>query len=261
MADRAAVGETRALGDHADRVRTLFDRKAPGWSAKYDPDGRLAGRLAQLVGAVGGHVNGGGELLDLGCGTGELARHLAAVGYRVTGCDIAPEMLRRARAADQAHAVRWIGLDPRWHLLPLTSASLDAVVAASMLEYVSDPGGVLRECARVLRPGGILLCTVPDMVHPVRWLEWPLGLAARTPLSRVAQRAWPRLGPYVTYLRISRRRRVRWWREAARCAGLQPEPIPAARAPLRLLAFTRLGDSPGLRLDTRGDASDDDGNR
>lgn len=39
--------------DHADGVRTLFDAKAARWPAKYAPDGPLAGRLAQLTGAVG----------------------------------------------------------------------------------------------------------------------------------------------------------------------------------------------------------------
>ena len=233
--------------DHADLVRTLFDGKAARWPEKYTPDGRLAGRLAQLAREVGNRVAAGGELLDLGCGSGELARRLADAGYLVTGCDIAPEMLRQAQAADQAQAVRWIRLEPRWRTLPFESGGLDAVIAASSLEYVPDPSAVLRECARVLRPGGILLCTVPDVAHPVRWLEWPLGLAARTPLARAAQRAWPRLGSYVTYLRISRqRRRVRWWRDAARRAGLEPAPRPARRtprAPLCLLSFTRPWDA------------------
>jgi SAM-dependent methyltransferase len=228
-------------------VRTLFDAKAARWPAKYAPEGPLVGRLAQFAEAVRDRVGDGGELLDLGCGSGELARHLAGIGYRMTGFDIAPEMLHQAEAADEAHNVRWIRLDPGWHTLPAASSSLDAVIAASVLEYTPDPRAMLRECARVLRPGGILLCTVPDLAHPVRWLEWPLTLLARTPLANPAQLAAPPLGSYVTYLRISRqRRRVRWWWDAARHAGLTPAPPPgrqAPRAPLRLLAFTRPGDA------------------
>ena len=252
--------------DHADRVRTLFDTKAAGWPEKYAADGRLAGRLTQLAGAAGDMVAGGGELLDLGCGSGELARHLAAVGYRVTGCDIAPLMLHQAAAADQGQAVRWIKLEPTWRTLPFAGSSLDAVVAASVLEYVQDPEVVLGECARVLRPGGVLLCTVPNLAHPVRWLEWPLGLAARAPLASIVRRVPHRAGQYLAYLRTSRqRRRVRWWRAAGRQAGLEPAAIApsglgahvsgaprtweSAREPLRLLAFIRPGGAGGHQID------------
>jgi SAM-dependent methyltransferase len=243
-AGRHAAGPRQ---DHADGVRRLFDAKAARWPAMYAPEGPLAGRLAQLAEAVRDRIGEGSELLDLGCGSGELARHLAGTGYRMTGCDIAPEMLRQAELADQAQRVRWIRLDPTWRTLPFASGSLDAVIAASVLEYVSDPGAVLRECARVLRPGGSLLCTVPDLTHPVRWLEWPIALVARTPLARPVQHTWPRLGSYLAYLRVSRQRRlIRWWQGAARHAGLAPAALPGRRtppAPLRLLAFTRPGDA------------------
>jgi SAM-dependent methyltransferase len=260
VADQTAPWAGAAAGDHADQVRALFDVKAGGWPAKYGSDGRLTGRLAQLARAVRALTPAGGELLDLGCGSGELARTLAADGYGVTGCDIAPAMVRQATAADRERAVRWIQLAPRWEALPLAAGSLDTVVAASVLEYVRDPAPVLAECARVLRPGGVLLCTVPNVAHPVRWLEWPLRLAARSPAGTAALAALAsgsagrHAAEYLSYLRIScQRRRTSWWRRTGRRAGFELLPRRQPRQPLTSLILARPADRTGPRPGNRGE--------
>jgi SAM-dependent methyltransferase len=234
------TGRAASPATHAERVRGLFDSKAASWPGKYAPGGRLTGRLSQLNTAIGDHVAAGGRLLDLGCGTGELARDLAVSGFRVAGCDIAPQMLRRAAAADPDARVGWLRLAPQWSSLPFGSASVDAVVAASVLEYVPDPCVVLRECARVLRPSGILLCTVPNPAHPVRWLEWLAAQAVRMPTIRTGFCVSPRLRQYMNYLQISRQRRpAGWWCAAAGNAGLVLLAHSARRSPLCLLIFQR----------------------
>src|SRR6266496_5277243 len=61
----------------------------------------------------------GGPLLDLACGTGRMALHMAARGYSVTGVDLIPEMIAHARkkAAQQNLAVEWVVSDARdFHL-------------------------------------------------------------------------------------------------------------------------------------------------
>jgi hypothetical protein len=84
---------------------------------------------------------------------------------------------------------------------------------------------------------------VPDPRHPVRWLECGAVILATLPPVRALGKRWPRLGRYLTYLRISRQRRpAGWWHAAATAAGLQPltGPVrPARRAPLRLYIFRR----------------------
>ena len=95
-ADRAGR-ESTAGGDGPDgEVLRLFEAKAAGWAVKYAPGGSLASRLASLSTAVSWYARAGDLVLDLGCGTGELARALAVGGLRVTGCDISPQMLLHA---------------------------------------------------------------------------------------------------------------------------------------------------------------------
>ncbi len=213
---------------HAELVRRLFDAKAPAWAAKYAAGGTLAGRLSAVGLPVARQVPPGGLVLDLGCGTGEMSRWLAGHGLRVVGCDISPEMLRRAAAAGRARPPRpggpaaWVLLEPGWRRLPVAASRFDAVVASSMLEYVTDPGAVLAECARALRPGGVVVCTVPDLRHPVRWLERLLRPVAGGPAWPAAPGRWQ---SYRRYLRASRQRhRLRWWLAAAGRAGLAPAP-------------------------------------
>jgi len=227
----------------AEQTRQLFDAKAATWSAKYVPRGPLAGRLARLSDAAQHYVPYAGSILDLGCGTGELARVLVAAGFQVTGCDISAEMLDRAVQADGPHAIGWFWLDPGWQALPFGVSAFDAVVASSVLEYVDEPAAVLRECARVIRPGGVMLCTVPNPAHPVRWLERLIQVAAQEPLARVVPKHAPQLDSYMAYLRLSRQRRpARWWYRVAESTGLDAVIPPTetwGRAPLRLLAFRR----------------------
>jgi 2-polyprenyl-3-methyl-5-hydroxy-6-metoxy-1,4-benzoquinol methylase len=227
---------------HAEKVRQLFDAKAATWSEKYAPEGRLAGRVTQLACAVGHHASSGERVLDLGCGTGELARYMAFMGLRVTGCDISPEMLVRAATADKLDAVDWVQLDPNWQTLPFEAGTFDVVVAASVLEYVNFPDDFLRECARLLRPSGNLLCTVPDPTHPIRWLEWLAAKILSIAPLRATGENWPRLDRYRAYLQTSRQRRsAGWWRTTASYAGLSVVPTTshaARRSPLRILTLS-----------------------
>jgi len=243
MADQAT--------SRADQVRSAFDAQAATWLAKYSPHGRLAGRMSQFTDTLTRHVPAGGNMLDLGCGTGNLARAADEAGWRVMACDISAEMLARATETSLGNSVEWIQLDPLWRRLPFESTTFDAVVAASVLEYVDRPGAFLGECARVLRPGGIVLCTVPDLTHPIRWVELLADAAARVPLIRTLGHRWPRLDGYLTYLRISRQRHsAGWWPAVAARAGLLAVPSPAHTAehsPLRLLMFRRPADSEGGR--------------
>jgi len=227
----------------AGEALRLFEAKATGWAAKYAPDGPLAGRLESLSAAVSWFARPGDTVLDLGCGTGNLARALATAGFRVAGCDVSGQMLARAArdpgGRDRGRCGGWVRLAPGWRRLPFASAAFDVVVAASMLEYVAEPAAVLRECARVLRPGGVVLYTVPDLRHPVRWAEWCAQRLAGVTGGLSGDGLGSRWNGYHAYLRASlQRHRLRWWLATSQLAGLRPVPCQTdgALSPLRLLA-------------------------
>ena len=90
-------------------------------------------------------------LVDLACGGGLMAPHVERLGYRHVGVDIGERGLRLAR---QHGVTPVLGSVLQ---VPLSDGCADVVVAGEILEHVEDDVGVLAECARLLRPGGILV--------------------------------------------------------------------------------------------------------
>jgi ubiquinone/menaquinone biosynthesis C-methylase UbiE len=200
--------------EHASAVRALFDSKADAWAVKYSPRGALAWRIDAFLSAVVEHVPPPGRLLDLGCGTGQLACAFLRRGYDVTGCDVSPAMIDHARL--ESTDVRWCLLESSGSSLPFADEEFDAIVASSVLEYVGDVELALAELARVLRSGGALVFTVPNVRHLTRYLERIVGgLVGRMEYTPWVPRISPRLGAYVDYLRLSKNRygREDWCRK------------------------------------------------
>ncbi|SFC62739.1 methyltransferase, FxLD system [Streptomyces aidingensis] len=104
----------------------------------------------------------GGRALDVGCGTGELARYLVAVGYRVDAVDFAGAALAAARARGEAAGVRFLELDiERDDLGGLHEGGYDLVTMRLVYPFLTGRARVLRELGRRLRPGGALCVITP----------------------------------------------------------------------------------------------------
>jgi ubiquinone/menaquinone biosynthesis methyltransferase len=97
----------------------------------------------------------GQRVLDLATGTGDLAVAAASRGASVVGLDLAPRMIRLARAKPGAGRIRFLVGD--MSSLPLPPASVDVVTTGYGLRNVPDLDRALAEIARVLRPGGRFL--------------------------------------------------------------------------------------------------------
>ena len=93
----------------------------------------------------------GAVLVDIGCGGGLLAPHVAGKGYRHVGVDLSPTALRRAREHG-VHPVRGDAL-----AVPLPDGCADVVAAGEILEHVGDLRRAVAEACRLLRPGGLLV--------------------------------------------------------------------------------------------------------
>jgi ubiquinone/menaquinone biosynthesis C-methylase UbiE len=154
-------------------------------------------------------------------------------------------MLDLARHLSAAGSISWIALSANWRTLPFTDQRFDAVVASSVLEYVDEPLVVVAECNRVLKTRGILLCTVPNPLHPIRRVEAAVETLIGGSGSWLGRICPESIRNYLRYLNLSKNRfSVHEWRDLASHAGLDPVGLDgimmADRGPLAMLAFQRM---------------------
>ena len=124
-----------------------------------------------------------GRLLDVGCGTGELAVAARGAGHDVVAVEPDPEMA--ALAGESLDDVVLAGLPD----LPLADDGFDAVAAAFVLNHVDDPRAAARGLARVAAPGGVVRATIWGTTPPPQAVMWSALLdaagAVREPSPRL----------------------------------------------------------------------------
>jgi SAM-dependent methyltransferase len=118
------------------------------------------------------HYRPGGRLLDFGCGWGENTPLFAHIGYQVEGFDISENNLKVARRlAEQAGVADKVHFTiQRAEQLSYSNAHFDVVAGIDILHHV-EIGSALRECRRVLRPGGMAFFVEPfsnPLLDPLR---------------------------------------------------------------------------------------------
>ncbi len=101
------------------------------------------------------------RVLDAGTAHGWLAEKLAVRGFDVDGLDLGMDSIRRAakRLDSRGIPVRFVRGDV--YRLPYREKAFDAVIASEIIEHLDRPGEALAEFARVIRPGGYLILSLP----------------------------------------------------------------------------------------------------
>jgi demethylmenaquinone methyltransferase/2-methoxy-6-polyprenyl-1,4-benzoquinol methylase len=204
-----------ATGD-AGRIFTgiarSYDRVATVLSFGQDPRWRAA-----LVDAIDARPDD--HVLDVATGTGMVAEALRRrYGCHVVGLDQSADMLAIARTRDDVYDAV---VEGRAEQLPFPDASFDHLTFTYLLRYVDDPAAVMRELARVVKPGGrvaSLEFSLPSgLWRPLWWLYTRIGLPVA---GRVVSAKWSSVGAFLGpsverfYSRHPQAAVDRYWREA-----------------------------------------------
>jgi SAM-dependent methyltransferase len=155
-------------------------------------------RWSRRVKMLSNHIRSGMTVLELGCGTGYFTKELARCGADIVAVDVSPELLEIARADCPAKNVRYEIQNAC--ALTYRGAVFDSVVGSSVLHHL-EIREALREIYRVLKSGGTIYFTEPNMLNPqiaiqknVSWVKRKLGDSPdetaffRWPLQRLLER-------------------------------------------------------------------------
>jgi ubiquinone/menaquinone biosynthesis C-methylase UbiE len=168
--DRAALART--MEARAARARSFFDAVGPEWDALrkvFDDDAVRARAVTRLV-------SPDLRVADVGTGTGILALELARLGVQVVAIDHSARMLDAARAKLEAAGVSGVELrSGDAGALPLEDQEMDAALAHMVIQYLPSPPEAIREMARVVKPGGVVV-VVDFVTHEHEWMRQELGV-------------------------------------------------------------------------------------
>ncbi len=206
----------------------------PGVPLSSGPD-RARRQARMLASVLPGSAAAAAVIVDLGCGDGSALAVAAAYcpGHRFAGIDWSSDALRQARAS----GLPVLRADLTAGRLPVASAAADVVIMSEVIEHLVDPDGAVAEARRILRPGGSLLLSTPNLAA---WYNRGLLAAGIQPVfSEVSLRGvFGRPGHVVAgHLRLFTRRALTEFLAASgfRCvsvAGARYHDVPRPLRPL-----------------------------
>ncbi|MFH1769723.1 MAG: methyltransferase domain-containing protein [Parcubacteria group bacterium] len=102
------------------------------------------------------------DILDMGCGSGSLAKVLGEQGHTVYGADISPEALKLAKE----HIEKGFCFDFENGAWPddLMAMKFDAIIATEVIEHLFDPESFIKKLKQLLKPNGMIIVTTPNLL-------------------------------------------------------------------------------------------------
>lgn len=140
----------RSLGRFDTTAGTLPDAQS---QSRHDKNtarrlGKLAAALHRAPAAI--------RLLDVGCSSGAFLHTACRLGYRAEGVEPSADAAQTARAAGLSVFTGYL------EQARFADATFDAITLIEIVEHLRDALGLMRECARILKPGGVVLVTTPN---------------------------------------------------------------------------------------------------
>ncbi len=120
-------------------------------------------RLNFIADAIQTHCKPGARILDVGCGNGNIAKGIGSLGYEVVGIDFSADAIKYAQWRNNMSNVSYkiCGAE---HITP--NEHFDAVICSEVLEHLHKPSQLVQTISRILKPGCVLIATVPNGVGP-----------------------------------------------------------------------------------------------
>ncbi|MFZ0546452.1 MAG: methyltransferase domain-containing protein, partial [Candidatus Promineifilaceae bacterium] len=142
--------------DRQNELREQYRQERPEWQPATE-------FYADLVRS---RLEPSSVVLDLGCGRGGLVEQLNHPLNQIVGVDADIVSLREHRLSGKLPLMAALS-----DALPFAEESFDVVFASWVLEHLAQPGKMMAEIGRVLRPGGAFLFITPNKRHPLIWLN------------------------------------------------------------------------------------------
>ncbi|MCL5773831.1 MAG: class I SAM-dependent methyltransferase [Firmicutes bacterium] len=144
-------------------LESLYQKKYYDFS-----ESQKKGRALQWMSRIGilDKFSKPGKLLDVGCGTGDFLKSAQHAGWDVQGTEFSGYSSREAGSAVNIPVFHGELEDANF-----PEASFDVITLWHVLEHIPDPAGLLQECRRILKDGGIMLVEVPNVNYALQKLK------------------------------------------------------------------------------------------